>query len=163
MITNYLSPLEFVVTVKRLPHVQFFTQRVSIPSVSLQPIERPTPFKSLYETGDRLTFGELNLSFIVDENMSNYIEVFNWMKGIAFPNNFDQYKNLENSDDGIRSDISLVIMNSNKNPNIEVNYLNCFPITLSDISLDTTQTDIVYPEATVTFQYNSYDIRIVNK
>ena len=159
MITNYLSPLEFVVSVKRLPNVQFFTQKASIPGISLQPIERPTPFKPIYETGDRLTYNELNLSFIIDERMNNYIEIFNWMHGIAFPQNFNQYKNLAESEEGLRSDISIVIHNSNKNPQIEVQFKDCFPVSLGEVSLDTTSSDLQYPETTVTFTYNSYSIK----
>lgn len=159
MITNYLSPLEFIVSVKRMPNVQFFTQRASIPSLSINPIERPTPFKPLHETGDRLTYGELNLSFIIDEKMSNYLEVFNWMHGIAFPEKFDQYKDLEDSEFGVRSDITLLVMNSHKNPNIEVIFKDCFPVGLGEVSLDTTNTDVIYPEASVTFIYNGYSIK----
>ena len=159
MITNYLSPLEFVVTVKRLPHVQFFTQKAAIPSISINPIDRPTPFKVLHETGDRLTYGELNLSFIIDEKMNNFIEVFNWMHGIAFPSSFSEYKNLNESEEGIRSDISIVIHNSNKNPHIEFHFKDCFPLSISEVMLDTTASDIQYPEANVVFAYNGYTIK----
>lgn len=159
MITNYLSPLEFVVTVKRLPNVQFFTQRASIPSLSLQPIERSTPFKTLHETGDRLTYGELNLSFIVDEKMNNFIEIYNWIHGISFPDRFEQYKSLDASEYGVRSDISIVVMNSHKNPNIEISFKDCFPTGLGEISLDTTSNDLQYPEATASFIYNGYTIK----
>ena len=159
MITNYLSPLEFVVSVKRLPNVQFFTQKASIPSLNINPVDRATPFKMLHETGDKLTYGELNLSFIIDEKMNNYLEIYNWMLGIAFPEEFDQYKNLEESEYGTRSDISIVIMNSHKNPNIEVSFKDCFPISLGDVMLDTTSTDVQYPEASVTFIHNGYTIK----
>jgi hypothetical protein len=162
MITNYLSPLEFIVTVKRLPNVQFFTQRATIPSVTKQPIDKPTPFKTLYETGDLIRYSELNLTFIVDEQMNNYIEVFNWIKGLTFPENFNQFKNLSESDEGLRSDISIVVKNSNKNPSIVIDYYDCFPISLSEVLLDTTQSDIIYPEATVTFQYNYFSIAQVS-
>jgi len=158
MITNYLSPLEFVVTVKRLPNVQFFTQRATIPSVNLQAIDKPTPFKTIFEPGDNIVYSELNLSFIVDENMNNYIEVFSWLKGLSFPENFNQYKNLQNSDEGIKSDISLLVKNSHKNPSILINYFDCFPVSLSEVLLDTSQNDVIYPEATVTFQYNYFSI-----
>jgi hypothetical protein len=158
MITNYLSPLEFIIVVKRLPNVQFFTQRTTIPSISVAPVDHPTPFKPVYETGDRLNYGDLNFSFIVDEDMSNYIEVFNWIKGLSFPENFDQYKNLENSTNGIRSDISIKVLNSHKNPTIQIDYFDCFPTDLSDVVLDTTQTDVMHPEATVTFRYNYFEI-----
>jgi len=159
MITNYLSPLEFVVSVKRLPNVQFFTQKASIPSLNINPVDRATPFKMLHETGDKLTYGELNLSFIIDEKMNNYLEIYNWMLGIAFPEEFDQYKNLEESEYGTRSDISIVVMNSHKNPNIEVSFKDCFPISLGDVMLDTTSTDVQYPEASVTFIHNGYTIK----
>lgn len=160
MINNYMSPLEFVISVKRLPHVQFFTQRVTVPGISINPVEQPTPFKPLMETGDKLTYGELSLSFIIDEKMSNWKEVHDWMVGIAFPEKFDQFKNLNESREGLRSDISLIIMNSNKNPNIEIYYKDCFPINLSEIQLDTTQSDLIYPEANVTFAHNGYTINI---
>lgn len=159
MITNYLSPLEFVVSVKRLPNVQFFTQKASIPSLNINPVDRATPFKMLHETGDKLTYGELNLSFIIDEKMNNYLEIYNWMLGIAFPEEFDQYKNLKESEYGTRSDISIIVMNSHKNPNIEVSFKDCFPISLGDVMLDTTSTDVQYPEASVTFIHNGYTIK----
>jgi hypothetical protein len=162
MINNYLSPLEFIVTVKRLPHVEFFTQRTSIPNISVSPIEHPTPFKPTFETGDRLNYSDLNLSFIINEDMSNYIEIFNWIKGYAFPENFDQYRNLANSQDGIKSDISVKILNSHKNQSILINYRDCFPIDLSDVVLDTTQNDVLYPEATATFRYNYFDIETIS-
>ena len=158
MIPNYMSPLEFVVSVKRLPNVQFFTQTVNIPSLALQIIEYPNPFKPIPVTGDLLTFGDLPIAFIIDESMNNYIEVFNWMKGITFPENYDQFKNLKNSEYGLLTDISIVIMNSHKNPNIEIQFQDCFPVSLSDVTLDTTQNDVVYPQATVTFAFKNFTI-----
>lgn len=158
MITNYLSPLEFIIVVKRLPNVQFFTQRTTIPGVSASSIPHPTPFNQVFETGDRLNYGDLNLNFIIDEDMSNYIEVFNWIKGLSFPENFGQYRSIENSPEGLRTDISIKVLNSHKNPNVQVDYYDCFPTDLSEVTLDTTQTDVVYTEATVTFRYNYFDI-----
>lgn len=158
MITNYLSPLEFIIVVKRLPNVQFFTQRTTIPSVSASPVPHPTPFNQVFETGDRLNYADLSFSFIIDEDMSNYIEVFNWIKGLSFPENFDQYKRIENSADGLRTDISIKVLNSHKNPTVQIDYYDCFPTDLSDVLLDTTQTDVTYPEATVTFRYNYFEI-----
>ena len=118
MITNYLSPLEFIIVVKRLPNVQFFTQRTTIPSVSASPIPHPTPFNQVFETGDRLNYADLSFSFIIDEDMSNYIEVFNWIKGLSFPENFGQYRIIANSQEGLRTDISIKVLNSHKNPTV---------------------------------------------
>lgn len=158
MITNYFSPLEFVVSVKRLPHIEFFTQRTQIPGVSATPVEKPTPFNTMYETPDKLRYDNFNFSFIIDEKMNNYLEVYNWIKGITFPQNYGQFKEINESKEGRFSDISVLVLNSNKNPSINITYKNCFPISLSEITLDTTSSDLIYPEATVTFQYDYYEI-----
>ena len=76
MITNYFSPLEFVVTVKRLPNIEFFTQRTQIPGVSATPVAKPTPFNTMYETPDKLVYNNFDFSFIIDEKMNNYLEVY---------------------------------------------------------------------------------------
>ncbi len=156
--TNFMSPIEFVVVVKRLPNVQFFTQTVNIPSISMQLIEQSNPFKPIPVPGDRAIYGDLSLSFMIDESMSNYIEVHNWIKGLTFPNNFEQNADLKSSQYGLFTDISIIIMNSHKNPNINVSFRDCFPVNLSDVTLDTTQSDVVYPQATVTFTFKDFTI-----
>jgi hypothetical protein len=153
-----MSPIEFVVVVKRLPNVQFFTQTVNIPSISMQLIEQSNPFKPIPVPGDRAIYGDLSLSFMIDESMSNYIEVHNWIKGLTFPNNFEQNADLKSSQYGLFTDISIIIMNSHKNPNINVSFRDCFPVNLSDVTLDTTQSDVVYPQATVTFTFKDFTI-----
>lgn len=158
MISNYLSPLEFRVAIKRLPNVEFFVQRTSIPSISAQPVAMPSPFNKTFQGPDELQFSNLDLTFIIDENMSNYLEIFSWLNGITAPRNFNEYKTIEDSEYGLQSDITIQILNSHKNLNLEAKFLNCFPISLSEIALDTTQSDVVYPEATATFQYDSFSI-----
>jgi hypothetical protein len=115
-------------------------------------------FNKVYETPDELTFNNFEFSFIIDESMNNFLEVFNWMTSITAPKNFDQYKQLKYSDNGIISDITIIVLNSKKNSSIKINFKNCFPVSLSDIDLDTTRNDIEYPKATVTFQYDYYEI-----
>lgn len=158
MITNYLAPTSFSVTVSRIPNVEFFTQTAAIPGISLSPIENVSPIQKFYSTGDRIEYSEFDLGFIVDERMENYLEILRWMEGIASPENTDQYKDLAKSDDGITSDITIVIHNSHKNPNIRVQFKNCFPTSLSQVDLSVTQGDVVYPQASVTFRYDAFSI-----
>lgn len=162
MITNYFTPLEFLVTIKRLPNIEFFTQRATIPGISASPVPVPTPFNRIYETPDELTYNNFDFSFIIDEEMNNYLEVFNWMTGLTAPKEFSQFKNLKESRDSLISDVAIVVLNSNKNASIKIDFKNCFPIALSEVILDTTQGDIIYPEATVSFQYDYYEISKVN-
>jgi hypothetical protein len=162
MITNYLSPLEFQVTVNRLPEVEFFTQTLEIPSVSAAGIVVDNPFNYTHITPNKVSYSNLNLSFIVDENMKNYMSVFYWMTGVGFPQNYKQFEDLQESEEGLISDISIIVMNSNKNPNIIVNFKDCFPVSLSPIKLDTTSPQLIYPTATATFTYTYFNIEQYN-
>jgi hypothetical protein len=155
---NYLSPVEFNLTIKRLPNTEFTIQRATIPSINLQAVNQPTPFNMIYQQADKLNYSEFRLTFIINEDMKNYIEVFDWMHGISSPQKYSQFKNLKESEDGLNSDITLLVLNSKKRPNILFTFYNCFPMSLSEINLDTTQTDIVYPEASVDFRYDYFKI-----
>lgn len=158
MINNYFSPLEFKILIKRLPNVTFFTQRTMIPSISTTAIQQPTPFNPLYRTPDQVNYSALDLTFIVDEAMNNYTEIFDWMISSTVATGHDAFRQLKASDEGLFSDISVIALNSKKNASIEVNYINCFPTSLSEIQLNTTETDVTYPEATATFQYDRFTI-----
>ena len=156
MITNYLSPVSFTVTVDRLPNVEFFTQRFTIPSVQNTPVPSPSPIHALYRAPDRLEYSELDLSFIVDEHMNNYNEILQWMEGMGSPDSTDQYRALKENKFGITSDITVIIQNSNRNPNLKFTFYDCFPTSLGAIQLDVTAQDVIYPECSVGFRYNSF-------
>lgn len=158
MINNYLSNGGFDVTIPRLPNVEFFVQKIVLPSIDAQPVERATPLSAVFNVSDRLRYSDFDLTFIVDENMSNYLEVFNWMQGINSPESLDQYAALENSDDGITSDITILVLNSHKNPNLRITFLNAFPVGLTSIDLNLANQDITYSEASATFRYDRFKI-----
>lgn len=158
MITNYLSPTSFFVSIDRLPNVEFFTQKVTIPDVSGNPQQLNSPLGILYDTPSQLIYSDLDVSFIVDEDMKNYLEILNWMEGMGAPENQTQYKNLKESERGTRSDITIVLNNNHKNPNIKFNFKDCFPISISSVPLDITATDTNYVEATVAFRYTNFTV-----
>lgn len=155
---NFMQNIEFEVAITRLPNVQFSVQKFNMPSVTTTAIAVPTPFKNFYTTPDNVSLGELNLSFLVDENMDNYTEVFNWLFNIAFPESASQYTSVRDSAEGLKSDISVVLLNSAKRPFKRILFTNCVPTGLSEISFDTTQSSVNYPEVTATFTYDVFKI-----
>ena len=52
--------------------------------------------------GDKLTYGDFSLRFLVDENMENYMSVHNWLTGLGYPETTQQFKDFDNNDDGQR-------------------------------------------------------------
>ena len=159
MNTNYLSPIGFTVSVARLPNVEFFTQRAFIPGVTLEAPQLANPMGNLYVPGDILAYQDLDFSFIADENMNNYMECYNWMQALSSPEKFDDYKTLENSTEGLNSDISITVLNSNKNPNLKFTFLNCTPVSLSSVQLDVTAGDVTYPEVNMSFRYDRFEFQ----
>ena len=157
IINNYLSPASFTVSIDRMPNVEFFTQSLSIPGVSASPVELNTPLRTFYAQQDKLTYDDLTLQFIVDEEMNNYTEVLRWLEGLGFPESTDQHKNYI-ADNILESDISVVITNSHKNPNMKFTFKNAFPVSLGSIDLNVNTQDIAYATCDVTFRYGSFQI-----
>ena len=160
---SFLSPLGFKLQIKKTPTVNYFVQSVNIPQVSLGTADVETPFSKIPLPGTKLTYGYLQATFKIDEDMKNYIELYDWLKGIGFPDNFAQYGNIAaaglTSGDGVYSDITLIVLSSAMNPNMEITFYDCFPVDLSAIEFDSTSVDVQYATATVSFANRRFDIK----
>ena len=82
---NFLSPVGFKFVIGRTPNVDYFCQSASIPPVEIGSKEIQTPVKDYEIPGDKMTFGDLNLSFLVNEDLDNYYEIYKWLKGLTTP------------------------------------------------------------------------------
>jgi len=167
---NFLSPIEFKLVLNRLPNVEFFVRSATVPGISSGHTDIATPFKTFHNPGDRLQYDEFTVSIICDENMEAFREVSNWLVALTFPEDFTQYASLNpktvgsggatlnNRGEGVKSDGSLVILNSNKNANVTVKFKDMFPISVGSIQLDTSGSDVTPPTFDITFKYGKYDI-----
>lgn len=156
IINNYLSPASFTISIDRMPNVEFFAQGISIPGVSGTPIAMATPLRTMYQPQDQLNYDDLTIQFIVDEQMNNYKEVLRWMEGLGAPESTKQYADYDKGNATLASDISVVITNSHKNPNIKFTFKEAFPVTLGGIELNVNTQDIAYATCDVTMRYESF-------
>lgn len=160
---NFLSPLNFQFILKRAPATEFFIQKINLPGFKLGSPVYGTPFVGVPEAGEHLSYNPLTITFKVDEELTNYLEIHHWMKDLGKPKDFDEYRRLavdvsQVSGYGVKSDITLMVMSNIKNPNYAINFVDCFPVALSDIQFDTTRDDIEYLTAAASFKYTYYDI-----
>lgn len=162
---NLLPALDFVLVVKRCPNVNFFAQKTNLPGISGEAVPINTPLATIIKNFDHITFHPLQVTFKLDETLSNYLEIHNWMRALGPTKNYKGYqqlqKNSEASGLGLYSELSLIFLDSNKNPKIEAIFMDAFPTDLSDIYFDTTQRGVAYHTATVTFAYTLYDIAVI--
>ncbi len=164
---NFLSPTGFKFALKRSPGVAFFCNQANIPSLDLGIAVQPSYLKDIDRPGDKITFGDLNLRFLVDEDLVNYMEIQNWIRGLGFPESLDQFQELKDenvlgpmgkSNDDIYSDGTLQILSSNLVPKFQVIFRDLFPSNLSTVTFDATDTDIEYFTADVGFKYTIYTL-----
>ena len=174
---QFLSPVGFNFTIKKLPNVNYFAQSVNLPGVQVGNADLATPFKRIPIPGDEMTIGDLSVTFKVDEDMENYIEIYNWLQYISFPESFAQSKEVYGNDgakgltglrnvqrtgrslgEGSVSDATLSVLNSASKPNLSITYQDVFPTSLSDVVFDSRQADIDYIEATATFRLKFFNI-----
>lgn len=137
---NYLNPVSFETSFLRLPDVSFSTQEVTIPSVALGMTSYASFFSDIPIEGDKINFEQLSISFIVAEDLSNYLEIYNWLLAIGFPEDFGQFALNESLVDGtsgadtLKSDMSIIVNTNKSNPNYEVLFRDAFPVSLSSIA-----------------------------
>ena len=161
---NFLAPVGFKFTLAKYPKVAFFSNSARIPELSLGTAIQPSYLKDIDVPGEKLTYGDLTIRFLVDENMQNYMAMHNWLKGIGFPETPQQFKDQTTDNDGLRdekevfSDGSLHILNSNFQDVAIVKFSDLFPVGLTSLEFDATETDINYFTAEATMRYTVYNI-----
>lgn len=162
---NFLSPLNFKFMLKRAPYVNFFIQKINIPGISLPQVETTNPFINIAYAGDHLQYDTLEMTFKVDEDLQNYLEMHGWLRAQG-KQSFSEYKALSAipsyTGEGLKSDIALTVLTSNKRANYEIVFKDAFPLSLSNIDFNTTDEDVQYVLASVSFRYLYYDILKVN-
>lgn len=158
---NFLSPLGYKFTLARAPALVYNVQSVRIPGIQMSNSETPSPFVPIPTTG-KLTYNTLGVVFRVNEDMDNYLEIHDWMVKLAAPVDFTGYKQLQDetlgANQSLRSDLNVTILNSGMRGNISIDFYDAFPVIISDLDFNTTDTDVNYIECSVDFRYLRYEI-----
>ena len=175
---NPLSPTGFQLAITKLPEVTYFCQTAAIPEMTLENVEVATPLSVNKVVGELLRYSDLTVTFIVDEKMSNYIAIQNWLVGLGFPQDWAQYQALINgtqtSTNGATgpnaltpqfgtqansySDGTLQILGSNNVAVRTINFVDLHPITLGSLEFQSNVDDVQYLIGTATFGYTFYTI-----
>lgn len=163
---NLLNTQTFNFSINLCPKLTSYVQSVSVPGVTLGEAGVETPFVRVPEPGDKLTYSVLGVSFLVDEEMKNWLEIFDWMTSLGFPDNFRQYGNIPSArrmnPDQVRSDMVLIIYSNQSLPILKVTFKDAFPIAVGDIPLTSTDTSNEAAIATADFMYSTYTVESIS-
>ena len=176
---DYATGTQWRLAFNRLPKVNWFCTAANVPGISLGEASYPTPMKDIMITGDKLTFETLNITFLVDEELQNYRELWDWLVGIGSPRQHSQWKTILDSGDGavrtfgtpdtdprtkttyeesnLYSDSTLIVYNSKNKAKVNIHFKNMFPTNLSSLEYSQEATDVDYFKATASFRYLYYE------
>ena len=162
---NFLSGVGFKFNLAKHPKVDFFSNSAKIPQLTLGLATQPTYLKDIDVPGEKLTYGDFTLRFLVDENMENYMAIYDWLVGLGFPETTQEFKTLTTDSADQRDlkeafcDGTLRILNSNYRAIATVKFTDLFPVSLTSLDFDATNTDVQYLTAEVAFKYTIYDLK----
>jgi len=181
---DYASPSQFKFSIAKLPKVEFFCTEINIPGINLGNATQLTTLRDIPLPGTKLEFGDLSLTFLVDEKFDNFEEIYTWLRSLGFPKDHSEYASLVEAGrdrfptqgkelSGVSkfagkegtavnigatlSDATLSILSAKNNVIKEVRFTDIFPTGLSGVGFSTQATDVQYLTSTVNFKYTLYD------
>ena len=170
--TSILSKNNFKLLIDKVPTVEYYVQSVNIPGLSFTEVNMGAGVGvDAFFPGDKVEFENLEVSFIVDEDLQNFQEIYDWMNAIVpikdstdfkeyvattTTQPFDKLANINN--DLNQYSLITLVTNTNKNvPNKYFRFYDCFPTALSGMELVSgAENETV--TCTVTFRFTYYDI-----
>jgi|TARA_R100000030_G_scaffold42493_1_gene31951 hypothetical protein len=159
---NYLQPTSYKITIDRenYPNLEYFAQSITHPGMILNPVEMPfrqvagVPF-----AGSSLTYNELSITLILDENLTGYGEMYEWLRrALTVPEVKSLRRNFVKKTIPTYSDIMLSILSSHNNKTKQISYKECVPTSLGDIQFESTATGTEFITFGVTFRFSYFDL-----
>ena len=169
---NYLSPVNFDLAINKLPKTRYFCTGVTLPSVTMsETIQETTLAIQSALPGGKITFDPLTVKFVVDEDMTNYQEIFNWIMALGPGHDTKDFINLVEAQktttgkfsnakfENMYSDATVIVNTSANNANIEFMFSDCFPVSLGSIDFQTDAQGVEYAVCDLTLKFTLFTVK----
>ena len=158
---NYLQPTGFRIVLSRqnYPNLVYFAQSVAHPGANVNPIEVATRrVTSVPAAGEKISYSELSVEFICDEDMMSYKEMQSWLERMVNDGQVSELQSASNGKIPTYSDITIHILSSHNNKNVEIRYKDCIPTTIGSIEFTSNASDVQYVTFNAGFRFSSFEI-----
>ena len=155
---SFLSNNKYEFVINRLPNVVFFIQSINIPNISLGTTFTSSPFAQINKPSNILSFEQLTVNYVLDEDMQSWFEIYDWMMNLGNPEGLNKIGNLtktQGKNNSITSDATLLIKTNSNNPNIKFTFFDIFPTDLNGAQLTSTEGQD-FLTSSITFNYTYY-------
>lgn len=168
---NYLIGNSWQLQIPKFKDVAFMTNSCNLPKISGKSIEVGTRFSPLKVSGTKLEFEQLEVEFIIDPAMKNYLTMYQYLVGLNPLQSLDKDGTTGVSDyqsfigqtsslDNDFQDISLIIYDNYNQPLISAVFHDAYPTSLSlPTSLAASKATSSPLVASATFDYTWFDFR----
>lgn len=155
--------LKYHFLARNLPNIDFWAQKIIVPGGDLPSVTQPTPFNNLTYPGSKIQYGKLQVQFNLDQGLKTYLELMAWTAGCAKPYGFKAAQLLAASDplnilgreyDGTKTDIYAIICDSHDNPLMRFIFQEAYPVSWSELTLDSQQETPGYLPFSVGFDFD---------
>jgi hypothetical protein len=155
---NMLGPGNFRVTIDsgEFANLQFFCTTAQVPALAQSEVLQSYGNRNAYFPGDTIDYSSLEVTFIVDEEMKNYIEMYNWLKTDAGYDT-EKTKSGPSTHKPKFKDITLSILTSKNTTNKQIKFNDAFPVNLGELQFTTQDTAVEYITCSVSFRYNKFE------
>ena len=185
---DYSQANQFKVYLPIFPTTEWFVQTCNVPGVTMGSSVRATPLIDMPMVGEKLTYDDFNMTFIVDEQLKNFREIHAWLVNMGAPQSSSQFQAIssnyvvrpdkdvkfyrdvngvstqvtgQTSDRDLYCDITLFILSSKNNPVVKFTMFEAFPTSLSALDYGQTDTDTTYVTCNASFAFTLYTIEAV--
>ena len=169
---NYLSPVNFDLQINKLPKTKYFCTGVTLPGINFsESLHSTTLAINSYLPGDKIEFDPLNIKFVVDEDMKNYQEIFNWIMALGPGDDTEDFRDLVGSTknatnvfsnasfENMYSDATIIVNTSSNNANLEFMFQDCFPTSLGSIEFASDQQGVEYAVCDLTMRFTLFKVK----
>jgi len=163
--TNFLQPTGFKMLINRknFPNLEYFAQSFTHPDMTASAVELPySRVSSVPFAPDKISFGELSVNVILDEELNSYQEMQNWLERLVETKEKRPMGLSGTVDYDVSpptyADITLSVLSSANNTLKQIRYIACMPTSIGSVNFEavSTEQNIAYP---VNFRYTYFEIR----
>jgi hypothetical protein len=161
---SFLSNNKFEFSLDRIPNFTFLVQSVNLPSIALQSTQVNSPFTALKVPGNIIVFNTMTITFMLDEDMQAWYEIYDWITQLGNPKGIDKRGTLtgpRGSNNDIYSDGTLIVKTNSNNPNWKITFTDMYPTDIGEVQFSTTESQ-EFLTSTVSFDYTYYEFEKVN-
>jgi hypothetical protein len=147
--TGLLQPTKYLLNFPEISDSVYFCQSVNLPGVNNNALLHVTPNLDLFVPGTKMQYNEFKIDFLVNEDLSSWLIIHDWIRATTT----DRKDRTKTNGEAI-----LTILSNLNNPKFRIKFTSIFPLTLSDIPFDSTQSAENHVVASATFKFDYFDI-----